>query len=130
MNVIVSHTGVDGTCPGERNLSDDHVKGIAAHGGIIGIGFWPGAVCGDDATAIARAIRHAVNVAGINAVALGSDFDGTVRTPFDASGLVYLTDALLEEGFSEDEIADIMGLNALEFFLRSLPTGTPSPGNY
>jgi len=54
-------------------------------------------------------------------VALGSDFDGAVRTPFDASGLAQLTDALLSEGFDANQIARIMGLNALEFFLRSLP---------
>lgn len=119
--VLVSHTGVDGTCPGERNLSDDHLARIAARGGVIGIGFWRGAVCGNDAAAIARAMHHAARVAGVDAVALGSDFDGAVRTPFDASGLVYLTDALLAEGFDSNEIARIMGLNVLEFFLRTLP---------
>ncbi len=130
VSVMVSHTGVDGTCPGERNLSDEQVRGIAANGGVIGIGFWKGAVCGDDAAAIARAIRYAVNVAGITAIALGSDFDGAVRTPFDAAGLVHLTDALLSEGFSEDEVARVMGLNALEFFTRSMPVGTPPPQGY
>jgi microsomal dipeptidase-like Zn-dependent dipeptidase len=119
--VLVSHTGVDGTCPGERNLSDDQVRRIAARGGVIGIGFWKGAVCGDDAGAIARAMRHAARVASVDAVALGSDFDGAVRTPFDAAGLVMLTDALLEEGFTDEEVVRIMGFNALEFFLRALP---------
>jgi len=119
--VLVSHTGVDGTCPGERNLSDDHVRRIAARGGIIGVGFWRGAVCGDDAAAIARAMRYAARIAGVNAVSLGSDFDGAVHTPFDAAGLVVLTEALIEEGFTDEEIARIMGLNALEFFLRALP---------
>jgi microsomal dipeptidase-like Zn-dependent dipeptidase len=130
VSVMVSHTGVDGTCPGERNLSDEHLRGISAHGGIIGIGFWKGAVCGDDAPAIARAIRYAVNVAGINAIALGSDFDGAVRTPFDAAGLVHLTDALLSEGFSEDEVARVMGLNASDFFARSMPVGPVPPRGY
>jgi microsomal dipeptidase-like Zn-dependent dipeptidase len=122
--VLVSHTGVDGICPGQRNLSDDHLVRIAARGGIVGIGFWKGAVCGEDAAAIARAIRYAVRVAGIDAVSLGSDFDGAVRTPFDAAGLSTLTDALLEEGFTDEEIARIMGLNALEFFMHALPPGT------
>jgi membrane dipeptidase len=121
LRVMVSHTGVDGTCPGERNLSDDQLSRIAAHGGVIGIGFWRGATCGDDVASIVRAIRHAVDVAGIGAVALGSDFDGAVRTPFDAAGLAQLTEGLLAEGFDAEEIARIMGLNTLEFFLRSLP---------
>lgn len=119
--VMVTHTGVDGTCPGERNLSDDQLERIAARGGIIGIGFWRGATCGDDVASIVRAMRHAVDVAGIDAVALGSDFDGAVRTPFDAAGLAQLTDGLLAAGFDADEVARIMGLNVLEFFLRSLP---------
>ena len=121
VRVMVSHTGVDGTCPGERNLSDDQLRRIAAHGGVIGIGFWRGATCGEDAASIARAIRYAVDIAGIDAVALGSDFDGAVRTPFDSAHLVELTDALLVEGFTAGEIARIMGLNVREFFLRSLP---------
>ncbi len=120
--VLVSHTGVDGTCPGERNLSDSQLQRIAARGGVIGIGYWRGATCGDDAAAIARAMRHTADVAGIDAVALGSDFDGAVRTPFDASGLVYLTDALMQEGFDTLAIARIMGLNVRDFLLRSLPS--------
>lgn len=119
--VLVSHTGVDGTCPGERNLSDHQLARVAARGGIIGIGFWRAAACGDDPAAIARAVRHAVGVAGIDAVALGSDFDGAVATPFDASGMVFLTEALIAEGFDAHDTARVMGVNVLEFFLRSLP---------
>ena len=63
--VIVSHTGVKATCDNLRNLSDFNV-----------------AVCGDDTAAIARAIRHTADTAGVESVALGSDFDGAVTTPF------------------------------------------------
>src|SRR5581483_7373177 len=59
--VVVSHSGVKGTCDNTRNLSDEHLKGIARTGDIIGIGYWEAATCGRDARAIARAIRHAVN---------------------------------------------------------------------
>lgn len=119
--VMVSHTGVDGTCPGNRNLADEELERIAAAGGIVGIGFWKGAVCGTDATAIARAIRHTADVAGVAHVALGSDFDGAVVTPFDAAGVTSLGPALAAEGFSSDEIASIMGGNALRFLAASLP---------
>ncbi len=37
--VIVSHTGVKGTCDNNRNLSDEQLTAIAAHGGLIGIGY-------------------------------------------------------------------------------------------
>ena len=128
VRVMVSHTGVDGTCPGERNLSDDQLKRIAAHGGVIGIGFWRGATCGNDVDAIVRALWHATEVAGLDAIALGSDFDGAVRTPFDAAEMSQLTEALVRAGWDDEAIARVMGLNALEFFLRALPTGVAPPG--
>lgn len=127
VRVMVSHTGVDGTCPGERNLSDDQLKRIAERGGVIGVGFWRGATCGDDVDAIVRALWHATEVAGLDAIALGSDFDGAVRTPFDAAGMSQLTDALVRAGWDDEAIARVMGLNALQFFLRTLPAGTPWP---
>jgi membrane dipeptidase len=119
--VLVSHTGVKGTCDNVRNLSDAHLRGIAATGGVIGIGFWDTAVCGRDPEAIARAIRHAVAVAGIDHVGLGSDFDGAVSTPFDAAGLPELTDALLRAGLTEGEVGQVMGGNVLRVLSATLP---------
>jgi microsomal dipeptidase-like Zn-dependent dipeptidase len=119
--VLVSHTGVRGTCDNQRNLSDEQLKGIAKTGGVIGIGFWDTAVCGTDATAIARAIRYTANLVGVDHVGLGSDFDGAVTEPFDTTGLVQITDALLAEGFSDEEISRIMGGNVLRVLKESLP---------
>jgi membrane dipeptidase len=123
--VVVSHAGVKGTCDNVRNLSDDELRGVARTGGVVGIGFWgprdDGAVCGEDAAAIARAIRHAATVAGIDHVGLGSDWDGAVSVPFDAAGLVELTDALLAAGFSEGEIEKVMGGNAVRLLSAALP---------
>ena len=118
--LLVSHTGVRGTCDRPRNLSDEEVRLIASTGGVIGIGFWSGAVCGGDATAIAKSIRHATNLVGVDHVALGSDFDGD-KMPFDTTGLVQITDALLNEGFSESEIAAIMGGNVIRMLRNGLP---------
>jgi microsomal dipeptidase-like Zn-dependent dipeptidase len=119
--VVVSHTGVKGTCDNTRNLTDEQLKRIAGRGGIIGIGFWETAVCGRDAKAVARAIRYTANLVGVEHVALGSDFDGAIAAPFDATGLVELTDALIAEGFDEREIRLIMGDNAVRMLLENLP---------
>ncbi len=119
--VVVSHGGVKGTCNNNRNLSDEQVKAIAAKGGVIGIGYWETATCGHDAHAIARAARYVANLVGVEHVGLGSDFDGAVTTPFDASGMVQITDALLAEGFSNDDIARIMGGNVIALLQAELP---------
>jgi microsomal dipeptidase-like Zn-dependent dipeptidase len=119
--LVVSHTGVKGTCDNNRNLSDEQLRKIAAKGGVIGIGFWDTATCGTDARAVARAIRHAANVVGVRAVALGSDFDGAVTEPFDTTGVVLITDALLAEGFTEEEVGAIMGGNVFRLLAETLP---------
>jgi membrane dipeptidase len=119
--VLVSHTGVKGTCNNNRNLSDDQLRHIARTGGIVGIGFWDTATCGHDAAAIARAIRHASVVIGVDHVALGSDFDGAVTAPFDVTGLPLLTEALMNQGFSNEDIGKIMGGNTLRFLRDNLP---------
>lgn len=119
--LLVSHTGVQGTCPGPRNLSDAHVRAIAAQGGVIGIAYFEGAVCGLDPAAIVRAIRHAVGIAGVAHVALGSDFDGAIRVAFDTTGLPLITQGLLDAGFTETDIAAIMGGNVRRLLLQNLP---------
>jgi membrane dipeptidase len=119
--VVVSHTGVRGTCDNNRNLSDEQLRKVAATGGVIGIGYWDAATCGDDARAVARAVRHAANVVGVEHVALGSDFDGAVTEPFDTTGVVQITDALLEAGFTEEEVRAVMGGNVFRLLAATLP---------
>lgn len=118
--VISSHGGVQATCDVNRNLTDEEVRGVAATGGVIGIGYWDGAVCETSPRAIARAMRHVRDLVGAEYVALGSDFDGTVTTPFDTTGLAQITQALMDEGFSEDEIRAVMGENALRVIAAGL----------
>jgi membrane dipeptidase len=111
--VVSSHGGVQATCKVNRNLTDDEVRGIAKTGGLIGIGYWSGAVCSTNPQAVARAIAHVRDLVGIDHVGLGSDFDGSTTTGFDASQVVAVTQALLNVGFSEAEIRKVMGGNVL-----------------
>lgn len=119
--VVVSHTGVKGTCDNNRNLSDEQLRRVAATGGVIGIGFWDTAVCGEDARSVARAIKYATGIAGVEHVALGSDFDGSVKVPFDTSGEALITEAFIAEGLSDADIALLMGGNVLRLLSESLP---------
>ncbi len=119
--VVVSHTGIKAVYDSPRNLSDEQILAIAENGGIIGIGFWDGANGDVNPSSIVKAIRHVVDMVGIQHVSLGSDFDGAVHTHFDASEIVVLTEALLAEGFKPSEIKLIMGLNQINFLLENLP---------
>ena len=119
--LIVSHTGLNGHCDSPRNISDATMKAIADAGGLIGVGFWDGAICEPTPQKIAEAIAYAINLLGVEHVALGSDFDGSVHTPFDAAGISMLTQALIDEGLDEGTIRAVMGENAIAFFLENLP---------
>ncbi len=119
--VVISHTGVKGTCNNNRNLSDDQIGAVAKNGGLIGIGFWDTATCGKDARAIVNAMRYVSDKVGVEHVALGSDFDGATTEPFDTTGLVELTDAMLQGGYSEHDIRSIMGANVIQFLEKNLP---------
>lgn len=119
--VVVSHTGVKGTCDHIRNLTDAHVRRVAATGGLVGIGYWDAAVCDASVAGIVRAIRYAVELAGVDHVALGSDFDGATTTPFDTTGVPLITAGLLAEGVSADDIGKIMGGNVLRVLREALP---------
>jgi membrane dipeptidase len=68
-----------------------------------------------DWTLIIDHIDHAVKIAGIDHVGLGSDFDGAVM-PLgmqDVSHIPQITDALLKKGYAESDIRKILGENTL-----------------
>lgn len=111
--IVSSHGGVQATCKVNRNLTDDEIRGIAKTGGVIGIGYWDAAICSNNPGDVARAIAHVRDLVGIDHVGLGSDFDGAVTTGFDAGQVVVITQALLDRGFSDDDIRRIMGGNVI-----------------
>ncbi len=118
--VVSSHGGVQATCKVNRNLTDDEIRGVAKTGGVIGIGYWEGAVCSTDPRAAARAMKHVRDLVGIAHVALGSDYDGATTVRFDTSQLVQVTQALMDVGFTPDEIRAVMGGNALRVIRAGL----------
>ena len=121
--LVVSHIGIQETCArGERNLQNRHIKRIAKHGGLIGIGLWKGAMCGKDVGKTVDAIEAVKNLLGnVDSIAVGSDFDGAVKTHFDATGMPLLTQALRSRGYTDQEIRQIMGENLRDFLLAHLP---------
>jgi microsomal dipeptidase-like Zn-dependent dipeptidase len=119
--VVLSHGGVKGACDTARNLEDSLMQKVAAKGGLIGMGFWDAAVCDVTPQGVVKAIRYAIDLLGINHVALGSDYDGGTAVMFDVGELAVLTDAMLQANFTEHEIRMVMGENIKRFLLDNLP---------
>jgi membrane dipeptidase len=114
--IVASHTACHALCAATRNVTDDQLREIGASGGIVGIVFCPAFLRADGAdeadtplSTLVAHVRHAVEVAGIDHVGLGSDFDGA-RMPAalaDVAGLPRLVEALRDDGFTEAEVARI-----------------------
>ena len=103
-------------CPSPRNLTDDQLRAIGESGGLVGINFHTGFLRADGADdpdtpqeLIVAHAAHVAEVAGIDAVALGSDFDGATMPAAlgDAAGLPGLLDAFRAAGFAEDELEKV-----------------------
>ncbi len=121
--MIVSHTGLAGVYPIWRNIDDEQLKAVADTGGVAGVIFVPDYLGKDGLDAVVDHLLHIINVAGEDAPALGSDWDGFVR-PIrgleEVSKLPDLTDALLRRGVSHTTIRKILRENALRV-LRDVP---------
>ncbi|RIW13734.1 peptidase M19 [Algoriphagus lacus] len=118
--VIVSHTGVRAVMDSPRNLTDEQIQKIAANGGIIGIAFFDMAVGTPELPNIIASMKHVRDLVGVQYVALGSDYDGSVVVPFDITGLPLIAEGLMNAGFTEEEIRAVMGENVKRFFLKNL----------
>lgn len=126
--VVSSHGGVQATCKVNRNLSDEQIRGVAATGGLIGLGYWDAAICDTSPASIAKAMKHVRDLVGIDHVALGSDYDGGTTVRFDTSKLVQVTQALIDAGFTDDEIRAAMGGNAIRVLRAGIvPMAAPAP---
>lgn len=113
--ITASHSNARSLCSHPRNLSDEMLRALGEKGGVAGVNFYPAFLRESgraDLTDLVRHIRHMVNCAGEDAVALGSDFDGFERTECPA-GISSVLDVeklflLLERaGFTERQIEKI-----------------------
>jgi len=119
--VVSSHTGVQGTCETVRNLSDKHLKKIAASGGLISIAMFEPATCDSTVASSVKAIKYCIDLVGADYIALGSDFDGAIEIHTDITGLPLYVEEMLNVGISEVDIRKVMGGNVKNFMLKNLP---------
>lgn len=126
---VASHSNARAMCPVARNMSDDMILELAKRGGVMGLNF-----CGDfldlhDKPNGPSRIKDMVNhikyirdLAGIDVIALGTDFDG-INCELeiqDASQMYKLEEALYAEGFSQEEVEKIFYKNALRVYKEVL----------
>lgn len=122
--LVDSHTGVRATRDVMRNIDDAHLRIVAASNGVVGIsmhGGHVGKIPGAPPTLAdyVDAMMHAVSVAGIDHVAIGSDFDGSIEPPLDADGESVwprVHTMLLARGLREEDVTKIFSTNARRVF--------------
>lgn len=116
--VVCSHSCCRALCDHPRNLTDQQMRDLADHGGVMQLTLYPGFLRSDGEATIDDVIAHldhAVEIMGVEHVGLGTDFDGDggVRGLFDASDLMQFTRRLLDRGYSERDLNRIWSYNFL-----------------
>ncbi len=116
---IFSHGGVFALCPHWRCLTDDQIRALAEHGGVMGVAFYDKFIHPTEPslTRLVDQIEHVVNLVGPDYIGFGADFDGlpagAVPIPPHVGRLTDLTEALLQRGFDTETIRKILGGNFL-----------------
>ena len=116
--VVCSHSSARALCDHPRNLTDDQLRALAARGGVAQVTLYNGFLRTDGVATIDDAVRHLlhmVEVAGIDHVGIGTDFDGDGGVPGCASAaeLLNFTRALMAEGFDMESLRKVWGGNFL-----------------
>ena len=115
--IFASHSGVKALCDHDRNLTDEQLRALAKNGGVIQICIFkkyqnkvPAEACLVD---VVNHIDHAVKVAGIDHVGIGSDFDGGggLLGCNGDNDMINITVMLLDRGYNEEDIRKIWGGN-------------------
>jgi membrane dipeptidase len=127
--VVVTHTGARALQDFARFVSDDIVRAVAATGGFVGL--WPFRFRHKGIADLAEWTAHAehlVDLVGPQHLALGTDTNGVPGTTAgydDVRDLAALVNAFADAGLEGDDLANVLGGNAL----RVLEVVATAPGN-
>lgn len=116
---VASHSNSRSVCRHTRNLSDEQIRMIAEHGGVIGMNYARDFLEDDmdnvTLDSFVRNIKHMIQVGGEDVIALGSDFDGIITNPVmkDCSVLPSLFEVMQQRGIAPSVIDKLQGKNAL-----------------
>lgn len=114
--IVCSHSSCRALCNHPRNLTDEQLRALAKAGGVAQVCIYGGFLREDGKAGlpdVVAHINHMVEVAGIDHVGIGTDFDGDGGVPGcdSAAEVINLTRRLMAEGYSEEDIAKIWGGN-------------------
>ena len=114
---MATHSCCRALCDHPRNLRDEQLRALAEKGGVVAITFVPDFIDAHNPTfdGLLDHIEHAVAVAGIDHVGLGSDFDGGGLLLEDATCLPDIAVGLAARGYAEADVRKILGANQLRF---------------
>lgn len=123
--IICSHSSSRALCDHTRNLTDEQMRALASSGGVAQVCLYSGFLKkGGNATIddAVRHIMHMIDVMGVDHVGIGSDFDGGGGLPGleDASWFVTLTERLMAEGLSDDDLSLVWGRNFLSVWSANI----------
>ena len=112
---MATHSCCRALCDHPRNLRDEQLRALAEKGGVVAITFVPDFIDAHNPTfgGLLDHLEHAVAVAGIDHVGLGSDFDGGGLLLEDATCLPDIAVGLAARGYAEADIRKILGANQL-----------------
>lgn len=119
--IIASHSNSYTVHPHYRNLTDEQIKAIAKGGGVVQVNFHRSFLGESSLQRVFEHIDYIKNLVGVDYVGIGSDFDGGIDTPSelaDATMYPNLTKKLLSEGYTQEEVRKILGLNFLRVFKK------------
>ncbi|MFQ5425975.1 MAG: dipeptidase [Gaiellales bacterium] len=145
--IVASHANAMTIWPHPRNLEDDQIWAIASSGGFVGVCFFP-AFIGEESSldALLDHVDHLVGLVGADHVGVGPDYVDFARDlmladlTWGGGGIDYgddlefgagldrvetlpvFTAGLLERGYSETDVAKIIGGNAVRLLREVLPT--------
>ena len=116
--IVCSHSSARALCDHPRNLTDEQLRALAASGGVAEVCLYDGFLRKEGGSTVDDAVRHIchmVEIAGIDHVGIGTDFDGDggIIGCADASEVINLTRRLLAEGCTEEDITKLWGGNFL-----------------
>lgn len=116
--VVCSHSSCRAICDHPRNLTNEQIQGIAYNGGVVQVTMYSGFLCKDRQATLddfMSHLCHAIGIAGIDFVGIGSDFDGdgSVVGCSSVSQMLNITRELLRLGYREDSIEKLWGGNWL-----------------